>query len=189
MGKGPSGRELNDPGEIRQALATARTVAVVGCSPDPSRPSNSIARYLLANGYRVIPVNPFHREILGQTCYPTLSAIPPEVPIDIVDVFRRSELVAPVAREAIARGAGFFFMQLGVLDGEAASRLEEAGIPVAMDRCILVEREKLTVAAQSRNEPRKGNVALLSPGRHDRGQRRIQSPCRNPPSGLSHFRS
>jgi len=138
---------LNDPIEIRQALETARTVAVVGCSPDPSRPSHGIARYLLASGYRVIPVNPYHGEILGQTCYGSLLEIPPEIRIDIVDVFRRSEEVARVARETIARGAGFFFMQQGVVDREAAREVEEAGIPVAMDRCILVERERLAVAA------------------------------------------
>jgi len=134
---------LNDPGQIRRALEAAKTVAVVGCSPDPSRPSHAVARYLLDSGYRVIPVNPFHGKILGQTCYGSLSEIPPEIRIDIVDVFRRSEEVARVAREAIARSAGFFFMQQGVVDPEAARRLEEAGIPVAMDRCILVERERL----------------------------------------------
>jgi uncharacterized protein len=138
---------LNDPGQIRRALERARTVAVVGCSPDPSRPSHAIARYLRESGYRVVPVNPFHRRILGQTCYRSLSEIPPEIGVDIVDVFRRSEEVARVAQEAIERKAGFFFMQLGVVDPEAARRLEEAGIPVAMDRCILVEREKLVVAA------------------------------------------
>lgn len=138
---------MNDPGQIRQALETAKTVAVVGCSPDPSRPSHAIARYLLESGYRVVPVNPLHREILGQRCYRSLSEIPPEIGIDIVDVFRRSEEVARVAREAIARKAGFFFMQQGVVDPEAARMLEEAGIPVAMDRCILVERERLAVAA------------------------------------------
>ncbi len=138
---------MNDPGKIREALETAETVAVVGCSPDPRRPSHSVARYLLEHGYRVIPVNPFHRKILGQTCYRSLCEIPPEIRIDIVDVFRRSEQVAPVAREAIARGAGFFFMQQGVVDPEAARNLEEAGIPVAMDRCIFVERERLGAAA------------------------------------------
>jgi predicted CoA-binding protein len=138
---------LNDPLQIRRALETAQTVAVVGCSADPSRPSHAIARYLLESGYRVIPVNPFHRQILGQTCYRSLSEIPPEIRIDIVDVFRRSEEVAPVAREAISRKVGFFFMQQGVVDPVAARGLEEAGIPVAMDRCILVEREGLGIAA------------------------------------------
>lgn len=134
---------MNEPSKIREALETAETVAVVGCSPNPARPSHSIARYLMESGYRVIPVNPGHRTLLGETCYPSLSAIPPEIRIDIVDVFRRSEEVRPIADQAIARGAGFFFMQQGVVDRESALDLEAAGIPVAMDRCILVERERL----------------------------------------------
>ena len=134
---------MNDPKEIRRALAEAETVAVVGCSPNPARPSHTIARYLQQRGYRVIPVNPGHREILGEKCYPSLSAIPRDVRVDIVDVFRRSSEVGPVADQAIERGTGLFFMQQGVVDEEAAGRLEKAGIPVAMDRCILVERERL----------------------------------------------
>jgi len=130
---------MNDANEIRSALASARTIAVVGCSPNPDRPSNAIARYLGEHGYRVIPVNPGHRSILGETCYRSLSEIPGDLRIDIVDVFRRSDHVAPVADEAISRGVGFFFMQQGVVDAESARRLEAAGIPVAMDRCILVE--------------------------------------------------
>jgi uncharacterized protein len=130
---------MNDANEIRSALASAKTIAVVGCSPNPDRSSHAIARYLREQGYRVIPVNPGHRQILGETCYRSLSEIPDDVKIDIVDVFRRSDQVAPVADQAIARGAGFFFMQQGVIDADAARRLEAAGIPVAMDRCILVE--------------------------------------------------
>ena len=130
---------MNDARQIQSALSTARTIAVVGCSPNPDRPSNAIARYLLEQGYRVIPVNPGHRQILGETCYRSLSEIPSDVTIDIVDVFRRSDQVAPVAEQAIARGAGFFFMQQGVIDANSARLLEAAGIPVAMDRCILVE--------------------------------------------------
>lgn len=130
---------MNDPGQIRTSLETATTIAVVGCSPREDRPSHAIARYLMAQGYRVVPVNPGHRTILGQTCYRSLEEIPEEVRIDIVDVFRRSDQVGPVADAAIARGVGFFFMQQGVIDTEAARRLEAAGIPVAMDRCILVE--------------------------------------------------
>ncbi len=133
---------MNDKEEIRTALESARTVAIVGCSPDPERPSNVIARYLMEQGYQVVPVNPGHRRILGETCYRSLSEIPGEVRLDIVDVFRRSGEVAPVAQEAIVRGVGFFFMQQGVLDPESARLLEAAGIPVAMDRCILVEHAR-----------------------------------------------
>ena len=134
---------MNDKKEIRTALETARTVAIVGCSPNPERPSNAIGRYLMEHGYQIVPVNPGYGSILGETCYRSLSEIPPEVRVDIVDVFRRSDQVAPVADQAIARGVGFFFMQQGVVDRAAARRLEEAGIPVAMDRCILIERESL----------------------------------------------
>ncbi len=145
---------MNDPEEIRAALETADTIAVVGCSPKPDRPSHSIARYLMESGYRVIPVNPGHRELLGQPCYPSLAEIPPGVRLDIVDVFRRSEHVAPIAAQAIARGAGFFFMQQGIFDRESALQLEAAGIPVAMDRCILVERERLGGSRAGRGKPK-----------------------------------
>ena len=144
---------MNDPAAIRGALQSARTIAVVGCSPNPARPSNTIARYLIGSGYRVIPVNPGHREILSQKCYRSLSEIPAEVTVDIVDVFRRSSAVASIAEEAIARGTGFFFMQQGVVDAEAARRLEKAGIPVAMDRCIAVERERLGDLGGSQGPP------------------------------------
>jgi predicted CoA-binding protein len=143
---------LNDPLEIREALERASTVAVVGCSPNPARPSHSIARYLQDAGYRVVPVNPGHRELVGETCYRSLLEIPREVEIDIVDVFRRSEHVAEIAEQAIRRGVGFFFMQQGVVDPEAARRLEEAGIPVAMDRCIAVEHGRLGIATRRNSQ-------------------------------------
>ena len=153
---------MNEEERIREALETAQTVAVVGCSPDPSRASHAIARYLMSQGYRVIPVNPGHRELLGESSYPSLSEIPPEIRVDIVDVFRRSEHVAPIAREAIARGVPFFFMQKGVVDPAAARQLEEAGVGVAMDRCILVEHERLGIAPKSRNVAAKDGVPPLS---------------------------
>jgi predicted CoA-binding protein len=127
---------INDPGEIARALKTARTIAVVGCSPKDNRPSHAIASYLLSQGFDVIPVNPGHPEILGLRCYPDLASIPKDVRIDIVDVFRRSEFVSGIADAALSRGVGFFWMQDGVVDDEAARRLAAAGIPVAMDRCI-----------------------------------------------------
>ena len=144
---------MNDATQIQSALASARTIAVVGCSPNPDRPSNAIARYLREQGYRVIPVNPGHRQILGEACYRSLLEIPADVKIDIVDVFRRSDLVAPVAEQAIARGAGFFFMQQGVVDADSARRLEAAGIPVAMDRCILVEHAARGFAGRNFDGP------------------------------------
>src|SRR5664280_661071 len=120
---------VNDPDEIARALTNAKTIAVVGCSPEESRPSNAIARYLLRAGYDVIPVNPGHREMLGRPCYPDLASIPRNVRVDIVDVFRRSEFVPEIASAALSRGAGFFWMQDGVVDAEVARRLTAAGIP------------------------------------------------------------
>jgi predicted CoA-binding protein len=134
---------VNDPQEIARALKSAKTIAVVGCSPEESRPSNTIARYLLRAGFEVIPVNPGHVELLGRPCYPDLASIPKDVRVDIVDVFRRSEFVPEIASAALARGAGFFWMQDGVVDEEAARRLAAAGIPVAMDRCILRDHSAL----------------------------------------------
>lgn len=140
---------MNDPAQIRTALESARTIAVVGCSPNPDRPSNAIARYLMENGYRVVPVNPGHRRILGETCYPSLADIPADVEVDIVDVFRRSDQVAPIAEQAVARGVRFFFMQQGVVDPRSAQVLEAAGIPVAMDRCILVEHASRGIGSRN----------------------------------------
>lgn len=137
---------LNDLREIADVLASAKTVAVVGCSPHPDRPSHSIARYLMAAGYDVIPVNPGHRELLGRPCYRDLAEIPKDVAVDVVDVFRRSEHVAPVAEQALARGVRFFWMQDGVEDAGAARKLVAAGIGVAMDRCIYRDHAALVRA-------------------------------------------
>lgn len=144
---------MNDPAEIRSALESAKTIAVVGCSPNRQRPSNAIARYLMEQGYRVIPVNPGHSRILGEICYRSLQEVPADVEIDIVDVFRRSDQVAPVAEQAIARGSRLFFMQQGVVDERSARLLEEAGIPVAMDRCILVEHASRGIGARNFDPP------------------------------------
>jgi len=138
---------VNDPSEIDRALRTAKAIAVVGCSPEESRPSNAIARYLLRAGYDVIPVNPGHGELLGRPCYPNLDSIPKDVRIDIVDVFRRAEFVPEIASAALARGVGFFWMQDGVVDDEAAGRLVAAGIGVAMDRCIYRDHVSLAAGA------------------------------------------
>ena len=142
---------MNEPERIREALERAETVAVVGCSPNPARASHAITRFLMEQGYRVVPVNPHHPKVLGERCYPSLSGIPAEIRVDIVDVFRRSDQVAPVADEALARGVPFFFMQQGVIDSASAKRLEAAGIGVAMDRCILVEHERLRIPPKLRN--------------------------------------
>lgn len=153
---------MNEPERIRAALESAETVAVVGCSPNEDRPSNEIARYLQRQGYRIIPINPAHRELLGEPCYPSLAAVPGTVRIDIVDVFRRSEFVAEVAEQAIARRVPFFFMQIGVVDETSAARLEAGGTGVAMDRCILVEHRGLGLAPKSRNAGGPGRVPSMS---------------------------
>jgi len=130
---------MNEPEKIRGILTDAKTIAVVGCSPNRARPSNAIARYLDEQGYTVVPINPGHHEILGKRCYPSLDEVPPAIRIDLIDVFRSSVHVPPLVEPAIASGARFFWMQEGVVDPESARRLEAAGLGVAMDRCILKE--------------------------------------------------
>lgn len=126
---------------IRALLATSQTVAVVGCSPNPERDSHRIAKLLQSRGHRVIPVNPGQRSILGETCYARLRDIPEQV--DMVDIFRRSEEVAPIVDEAIEVGARIIWMQLGVIDERAASAAQAAGLTVVMDRCPAIEYRRL----------------------------------------------
>ncbi len=125
---------------IDRILAETRTIAVVGISDKPERPSHSVARYLRERGYRVIAVNPRISEVFGEKAYPDLASVP--VKVDLVDVFRRSEEVGPIADAAIRAGASFFWMQEGVENAEAKARLEAAGIPVVMDRCVKKELAK-----------------------------------------------
>ena len=125
---------------IDRILAESRTIAVVGISDKPERPSHSVARYLQLRGYRIIPVNPALEEVLGEKAYPSLADVPG--PIDLVDVFRKSADVPPIADEAIRARARFFWMQEGVESEEARARLERAGIAVVMDRCVKKELEK-----------------------------------------------
>jgi uncharacterized protein len=124
--------------QIKNLLGRARTIAVVGLSARPDRPSHSIARFLQQQGYRVLPVNPFLRgPVLGEQPYASLRDIAEHV--DIVNVFRRSEFVAGVVGDVIAIGAGMVWLQQGVVDAVAARRAEAAGLGVVMDRCIAVE--------------------------------------------------
>lgn len=133
--------------ELRVVLRRARTIAVVGLSPKPSRPSHSVARYLQAAGYRIVPVNPGHGEILGEQSYPTLSAAARDHPIDIVDVFRRSEHAGAVVDEAIALHPPpqLIWLQLGVVDAAAQTRAQGAGIAFVMNLCIAIEHRHLEV--------------------------------------------
>ncbi len=122
-------------------LKTYRKVAVVGLSPKPDRPSHRVASYLKGQGYRIIPVNTYAKEILGETCYPHLSSIPE--PVDVIDIFRRPEAVLPIVEDAIKIGAKAVWMQEGVINEEAASLAKGAGLLVVMDRCMLKEHRKL----------------------------------------------
>ena len=121
------------PDLVERQLKESKTIAVVGLSPNPDRDSNRVALYLQQAGYRVIPVNPMVDEVLGEKSYPDLKSIPEDIDIDMVDVFRRSELVPPVVDEAIELGVKFIWMQDGVVHEEAAKKAEAAGIPVIMD--------------------------------------------------------
>ncbi len=128
--------------EIRDLLASSRTVAVVGLSDRPYRTSHSIAGFLQGSGFRIFPVNPeLEGPVLGEEPYGLVEEIPE--PVDIVDVFRRSEKVMPTTRDAVAAGAKALWMQSGVVNEEAASYARENGLTVVMDRCIMVDYASL----------------------------------------------
>ena len=130
---------------IRRVLTDYRTWAVVGCSPDPLRDSNMIARLLIERGYDVIPVNPnCGDELLGRRCYRSLGEI--ERPVEVVDVFRRSDQAGTHVDEAIAIGAKAVWLQLGVIDHDAAERAERAGLDVVMNRCPKIELPQLSAS-------------------------------------------
>jgi predicted CoA-binding protein len=122
-------------------LNSSRVVAVVGLSSKPDRPSYKVASYLKEQGYKIIPVNPTEKEILGGFCYSVLASIPESV--DVVDIFRQSEEVLPIVEEAIRIGAKAVWMQEGVINKEAAARAREAGLMVVMDKCMRKEHRKL----------------------------------------------
>lgn len=129
--------------KLRALLKEARTIAVVGLSPNPMRPSNSVARYLQRSGYRIVPVNPGHKEILGEQSYPSLTDAVRDHAIDIVDVFRRSENAGVVVDEAIPLHPKLIWLQMGVVDPAAEQRAEAAGIPFVMDHCLAIEHSHL----------------------------------------------
>lgn len=121
-------------------LSKYRRIAMVGLSSNPFRPSHFAAIYLMAEGFEVIPVNPREKEILGQKCYPSVSAIPGDV--DVVDIFREPAAVPAIVDEAIAKGAKVIWMQLGVVHDEAAAKARAAGLQVVMDRCMKIEHAR-----------------------------------------------
>jgi uncharacterized protein len=127
---------------IPEILKSSRTIAVVGLSSNPMRPSNGVAAYLQRAGYRVIPVNPNESEVLGEKCYARLEDVPEK--IDVVDIFRRSECVPEIVESAIRVGAKTVWMQEGVVNQQAAELARAAGLDVVMDRCTLKEHRKLS---------------------------------------------
>lgn len=135
---------LLDGGAPAELLARARRIAMVGASDNPDRPSHGVMRYLISHGYEVVPVNPNCDEVLGQRSYASLEdAVEETGPFDIVDVFRRPEYVADIARSAVSTGAGALWLQLGVVSWEAAAIANAAGVPVVMDRCTAIEHRRI----------------------------------------------
>ena len=132
--------------DVAAVLTEYKVWAVVGCSPDPWRDSHRIAKLMQNSGYRVIPVNPQCDEILGERCYASLGEIPVEEGVEVVDVFRRSEAAGKHVDEAIEIGAKAVWMQLGVIDREAAERGRAAGLRVVMDRCPAIELPRISAA-------------------------------------------
>ncbi len=135
------GRIITRDDEIRNMLETARAIAILGLSPKPERDSNMVARYLKDHGYRIVPVRPAQKEILGEKVYRSLDDI--KKPVDIVNVFRNPAQIIPHAHEAIRLKPKVFWMQLNIENREAADLLTASGIDVVMDRCIKVEHERL----------------------------------------------
>lgn len=130
---------------ISEILHSSRVIAVVGLSGKRYRPSYGVAEYMKKSGYRIIPVNPNEQEVLGEKAYPDLDSVPG--PVDIVDIFRRSEYVPEIVEAAIRKGARVVWMQEGVFHEEAARRAEAAGLIVVMDRCILKDHRRLAHAS------------------------------------------
>jgi len=131
----------DDINTLRRILKESRVLAIVGLSASWHRPSHFAAKYMLDHGYRVIPVNPQYREVLGQKCYTSLREIPEKV--DLVDVFRKTEDVMPIAEDAIAIGARVLWQQLGVKNEAAAAKARAAGLEAVVDRCVKIEHGRL----------------------------------------------
>ncbi|MDI6854337.1 MAG: CoA-binding protein [Deltaproteobacteria bacterium] len=135
-------QELNaGPEEIKKILNNYRTVAVVGLSPKPDRASHQVASYLKEHGYRIVPVRPGCREILGEPCYDSLKDIP--FPVEVVDIFRNVEAIPGIVDDAIAIGAKVVWMQLGLAEPDSARKARAAGLQVVMDRCMKIEHGQL----------------------------------------------
>ena len=134
-------RPMSDIQTLRRILKENHVIAMVGLSANWYRPSYFAAKYMLDHGYRVIPVNPSYKEVLGQKCYPSLKDIPEKV--DIVDCFRKSGEIMPLAEDAVAIGAKALWMQIGVINEAAAEKARKAGLDVVMDHCVKIEYARL----------------------------------------------
>jgi predicted CoA-binding protein len=132
---------VDDIAGLRRILLRSRTLAVVGLSAQWHRPSYFAAKYMRDHGYRIFPVNPRYDEVLGQRCYPDLRSVPE--PIDIVDCFRKSEEIPAIAEAAIAVGAKVLWMQLGIVNDEAAQRASAAGLDVVVNHCVKIEHARI----------------------------------------------
>jgi uncharacterized protein len=131
----------DDIASLRRILASSRTIAIVGLSAEWHRPSYFAAKYMQEHGYRIVPVNPRYTEVLGERCHASLDSI--DVPVDLVDVFRRTEDVLPIAVQAIAIGAKCLWQQIGVKNVEAARLAKAAGLDAVLDRCVKIEHARL----------------------------------------------
>jgi predicted CoA-binding protein len=139
---------MSDIATLRRILGTCKTIAVVGLSPQWHRPSFFAAKYMQGHGYRIVPVNPTATEILGERSYPSVTAAAEALAgqgqtIDMVDCFRKSEDIPPIADEAIAIGARCLWLQIGVIHEEAAAKARAAGLDLVMDRCVKIEHARL----------------------------------------------
>jgi predicted CoA-binding protein len=133
---------VSEEAPVAEVLQRANTVAVVGISEKPDRDSHKVAKYLKDHGYKIIPVNPKLKEVLGEPCYPDLKSIPEH--IDLVDIFRSTDAIPGIVDEAIAAGAGSVWMQLGLIHQEAAEKARKAGLSVVMNRCTKIEHTRLS---------------------------------------------
>lgn len=131
-----------DESTIREVLEKSKVIAVVGLSPKSDRPSHRVGAYLKNQGYRIIPVRPAADEILGEKAYSSLKAIPQDIQVDVVDVFRKSEDVPPIVEQAIEIGAKAIWLQEGIVNEEAAQKARAAGLKVVMDLCMLKEHKR-----------------------------------------------
>jgi predicted CoA-binding protein len=129
---------------VRQSLAHCHTIAVVGLSPKPHRDSFRVAKYMQDNGFRIVPINPNAHEVLGETAYASLTEAAQHARIDMVNCFRNSEDIPPIAAEAIAIGAQSLWLQMGVVNDAAAAQAQAAGLTVVQDKCLMVEHARLT---------------------------------------------